>query len=370
MSHYLIPQPLQVVVDDVGWWSGEDGSARGEPFRTSMPRPHAVADYQALIDLGRRTGTRPLAAFMLGEWDRWNWLRALPSATWQGAGWNNARWSGPWLDEAADLLRREAAHVELALHGLCHEFWHWDGPLKGACSRAEWFTKESAMRPRDEVLRHLDLYYKLWDAHQLGPHPRTFVPCAFLYRTGLGPDGMGPLLSRAGISAISTPFNRLGRDSSPPRAPFFYDDSMLMLDRSQNDIPWRQVGPSADYTIRGPTLGLHWPQLLHEDPARNGEAVDEWVRLLQRAGDQPAFMLAPDSQRYIEQVLHHAVTTIACSGASVTLDARAYFALPGRGKQTTVFLKRADASGPKGISPVSLTESEPVRTITPIIGSP
>ena len=28
-----VPLPLQIVIDDVGWWSGEDGHERGEPFR-------------------------------------------------------------------------------------------------------------------------------------------------------------------------------------------------------------------------------------------------------------------------------------------------------------------------------------------------
>ncbi len=35
-----IPMPLQVVIDDVGWWSGEDGSERQEPYRTGIDRRH------------------------------------------------------------------------------------------------------------------------------------------------------------------------------------------------------------------------------------------------------------------------------------------------------------------------------------------
>jgi hypothetical protein len=375
MTDFLMPQPLQVVVDDVGWWNGEDGSARGEPFRTGMPRRHAVADYQALADLGRRTGTRPVAAFVLGEWDRWNLLRALPSATWMGEAWDNRRWDGPWLDEAADLIRRESAHLELALHGLCHEFWHWDaGPGQGAFTRAEWFTQDLNMRPRDDIQKHLDAYFDLWDRHRLGARPAWFVPCAFYYRTGLAEAGMAPLLRKAGITAVSTPFNRLGHSAPLPAEPFFFDAGLLMLDRSQNDIPWRQIGPSPDYPVRGPTLGLHWPQLLHADPARNGEAVDVWVNLLNRAAAQPDRMLAPDSARYIDQLLHRAFTTLTAAPGAITLDARAFFAQPNRPRRTMVYLKSSsrhrvffletNVNGSGDLFSVPLEASEPVRTLS------
>lgn len=360
MTAWHMPQPVQVVVDDVGWWSGEDGHARQEPFRTGMPRHHVPADYQALADLGRRTGTRPVAAFMLGEWDRWNLLAAVPSATWMGAAWDNSRWNGPWLDEAADLLRRESPHLELALHGLGHEFWHWEGPAAGSFTRAEWFTESHAMRPLDEIRRHLDAYLALWDRHRLGPHPRLFVPCAFRYHTGLGSSGMGPLLRQAGITTINTPFNRMGHAAPLPDAPFFFDDDILMLDRSQNDIPWRRIGPPDDYTVRGPTLGLHWPQILHLDPARNNEAVDKWVKILLAAAEQPDLMLAPDSGHYIDQLLHRAYTTLTERDGGVTLDARAFFALPGAPALTTVYLKGMTGAG---LFSVMMEAAAPIRSL-------
>ena len=30
----ILPIPIQVVIDDVGWWSGKDGSKQQEPYRT------------------------------------------------------------------------------------------------------------------------------------------------------------------------------------------------------------------------------------------------------------------------------------------------------------------------------------------------
>jgi hypothetical protein len=53
-----IPMPIFLVVEDVGWWQGKDGSAGNEPFRNGFPRRHCLADYQALVRLARRLKMR------------------------------------------------------------------------------------------------------------------------------------------------------------------------------------------------------------------------------------------------------------------------------------------------------------------------
>src|SRR5687767_12494907 len=90
-----IPQPIQIVMDDVGWWSGENGSARHEPYRTGIARNHVPADYQAIISLGRQLNMKPQAAMILCEWDKDNILRQVPSSTWMGGAWDNSHWVGP-----------------------------------------------------------------------------------------------------------------------------------------------------------------------------------------------------------------------------------------------------------------------------------
>ncbi len=151
-----LPRPIQVVIDDVGWWSGWDGSAVQEPFRTGMNRDHVLADYKAIIELGRALGIRPQAAMVLCEWDRENILRDLPESTWMGTGWDNGKWVGPWLDEAADLIRSNPRHFEFTVHGIGHEHWS-----EGKLTRAEWSDKDGTMRPTDHINRHLDYYERL-----------------------------------------------------------------------------------------------------------------------------------------------------------------------------------------------------------------
>ena len=107
-----IPLAIQVVIDDVGWWSGEDSSLSGGPFRTGIKRNHCIKDYEAIFEFAKRLKIRPQIAMVLCEWDRENILGELPTSTWMGTGWNNSRWLGPWLDEAAILLtQRESFFI-------------------------------------------------------------------------------------------------------------------------------------------------------------------------------------------------------------------------------------------------------------------
>lgn len=62
-----IPMPIQIVIDDVGWWCGTDGHEYNEPFRTGINRDHVPADYQAIVELGKQLNIRPRAAMVLCE---------------------------------------------------------------------------------------------------------------------------------------------------------------------------------------------------------------------------------------------------------------------------------------------------------------
>jgi len=118
-----LPQPLMVVVEDVGWWQGRDGSAINEPYRTGMERNHCLEDYRALLLLARQLQVRIQISMVLCEWDRSDLLRDVPTATWMGKDWRNPCRQEEPLNEAADFLRTNSSHLEIGLHGVGHEFW-------------------------------------------------------------------------------------------------------------------------------------------------------------------------------------------------------------------------------------------------------
>jgi hypothetical protein len=315
-----IPMPIQIVIDDVGWWSGKDGSAQQEPYRTGINRNHVPDDYQAIVDLGKKLGVRPQAATILCEWDRQNILRNLPTSTWMREKWDNSKWVGPWLDEAADIIRNNEKHYELTLHGIGHEYWDDE-----KFTRAEWADTSGIMRPLDQVELHLDYFAKLMEQNQLGSFPTSFVPTAFKH--GFGPTGeqktnIAEVIKRRGINYINTPFDDMYNAEAAQFELFGIDAGIMTVDRGNDLFDWNIIGRKPKGLLQGSTCGLHWPNLLHEDPERNTEIVDAWVKLLKPYNDKIETLLATDSQAFRNQLIHHECTKVKINETYIDIDFR------------------------------------------------
>ncbi|MBA2479338.1 MAG: hypothetical protein H0V44_01650 [Planctomycetes bacterium] len=322
-----IPMPVQIVIDDVGWWSGRNGSADNEPYRTGIARDHVPADYTAIADLGRRLNMRPQAAMILSEWDTDKILRAIPTATRDGAAWDNSHRVGPWMDQAADIIRTNGDHLELTLHGIGHEYWGGNAPGQTPTrfTRAEWHDTAGNMRSRAEVLARLDAFARILDQHHLGTFPTSFVPCAFMHRFG---SGLADILREHGIDFISTPFYSIVGLPQPRWRWFDYDGETMTVDRPHDRFDWHQIGPTPSGDLTHPIVGMHWPHVLHVDPARNGETVDGWVHFLSAHGRSPRTMLARDTGEFRTQLAHHLCTARTVRDHGIDLDYSGFDRLP------------------------------------------
>lgn len=323
----FIPMPVQVVIDDVGWWSGEDGSKRQEPYRTGINRNHVPADYQAIADLGRALGIRPQAAFVACEWDKDNILRELPTSTWMGDRWNNSKWAGPWLEEAAEIIRNNKDHLELSIHGVGHEYWEDD-----KFTRAEWTDSFGQMRPQDQVELHLEYFEKLLDQFNLGPLPVSFVPAAFRY--SFGPSAgmnisLAEILKKYGVNYVNTPFSSIYNRGRIQYEYFGLDSKVITIDRGDDEFQWLVFPADPSRVLKGPTCGLHWPNMLHPEPERNTEAVTKWINYLKPYNKKPDMMLAPDSVYFQNQLVHNTLTKINPERKSIELDFTETDKLPG-----------------------------------------
>lgn len=314
-----IPMPLQIVIDDVGWWCGRNDGASADstgPFRTGMGRDHVPEDYQALVSLGKALGMRPQAAMVLCEWDRTNLLRRVPSSTWMGEHWENRSWVGPRLDEAAEILNEGRDHLEVTLHGIGHEYWE-----NGRRSRAEWHDKRGHMRPREAVEAHLDAYFELLEQNGICGNIHSFVPCAFLHALGDGDEGFAEILKKRGIRYISTPFVRMRKAKEPEDRWFGIDHGIITVDRGDAGIRWDRVAAEPPTSESGeinlplqPILGLHWPNILHPDPARNEEVVEQWISAIASIGELPHRVLSADTPSCWTQLAYHRMTELYAAG--------------------------------------------------------
>lgn len=314
----FIPMPLQVVIDDVGWWSGNDGSMRQEPYRTGINRNHVPADYKAIVDLGRALDIRPQAALVLCEWDRENILKHLPTSTWMGSNWDNSKWVGPWLEEAVEIIRQNQEHMEITLHGIGHEYWQG-----GSFTRAEWTESNGQMRPKEQVEQHLEYFRKIMDQNSLGPFPKSFVPTAFCHSFGPSEGQKGSLaeiLKGWGVNYINTPFSSIYNRDRILNDFFGFDSGVITVDRGIDEFPWLTFPANPSAESLGPTCGLHWPNMLHPDPEQNSEVVGRWVKYLKKYDDRPDRMLARNSEAFLHQLLNHSLTKISINGNSIDLD--------------------------------------------------
>jgi hypothetical protein len=313
-----IPRPIQVVIDDVGWWSGEDGHEKQEPYRTGINRNHVPADYQAIVDLGKALNIRPQAAMILCEWDTENILQHLPTSTWMGAKWDNKKWIGPWLEEARDIIKNNRQYFEFTIHGIGHEYW-----TNGKFTRAEWADRKGIMRKREEVEAHLDFYEKLMKQHDFGPFPTAFVPTAFLHTFGLSEGhtiSMAEVLKRRGVKYINTPYGDMFHVDRVTHGVFGFDNGVITVDRGRDLLSWKSIGEIPKGEIKGPTCGLHWPNLLHPDPDRNGEIVKSWADLLRPYNNKPETILARNSDEFCHQLVHHRCTILKVANDSITFN--------------------------------------------------
>ena len=313
-----IPKPIHIVIDDVGWWSGRDGSAQQEPYRTGMQRDHCLADYEAIVYLGESLGMRPQAAMVLCEWDRENILRDLPDSTWMGSAWDNSRHDTDKMDAVAAYLAQHSDAIELTLHGVGHEHWR-----DAAFSRAEWFDEHGHLQPCVE--QHLSYFARLMQMNKLGAFPRSFVPCAFKYRFAAAEKGMASLLAARGVRMLSTPFSTMFSNRAPESGCFGFEEGLMVLDRGQDIAPWNAVGyrPQETDCIRHPIVGMHWPNILHADPDRNREVVDAWVDLCKRHAATAEWVLASDTDSFCTQLGFAESKIHRLADAAVEIDATA-----------------------------------------------
>ena len=327
MIDVTIPRPVQLVIDDVGWREGWDISESGGPFRAGVERLLGPDDYAAVAELGAALDIRPQCALVLCEWDKTNACARVPTATPQGAAWDNSPRVGDWSERAAGVFIKRAAHIELAMHGVGHE--HWED---GVRTRAEWHGADAGQRWPPAVLQaHADCFRTILGQYGLDPehgisYPQSFVPCAFRYYWDpADPESTGAFMRRCGIRFASTPFRSCCFSGRPPeRHDGGFEHGLLLLDRGNSGVPWHVYATTPKELPDNSICGIHWPNLLSSDPATNNAPVRIWTQYLDRIRQRPGYLLARSMAETCSQWLYHSFVTLAADGANAVLvDTRA-----------------------------------------------
>lgn len=328
-----LPMPVFLIIEDVGWWQGEDGSTIGQPYRNAFPRPHCLADYQVLVRLAERLGNRIGLGMVLGEWDRTNLLKDIPGATWQGHHWQNQQNQGPRLEEAAEYLRNHRDVLELGLHGLCHEFWH-----QGNMERSEFHDSHGTMRPREVIESHLGAFLSILAQNGFTEVPRLFFPPALLHSFGNGSDSMQAILHQYGMRYVITSFDRAHQFAPPHHERITWECGVGLLDRGISPVPWHVSAALPVWDFSGPILPLHWGNLLHPDANQNNRVAEGWADLLLVGTAGLDRILVDDFDSCWRQMAVCSFGNLFLDGETIVIDLRN---IPGNmpGSSGSFFLK-------------------------------
>jgi hypothetical protein len=315
---FSLPMPIFLVIEDVGWWQGVDGSSWNEPFRNAFGRRHCLADYRALNRLAKRLSMRIALGMVMGEWDRTNFLGDVAGATWMGRSWKNTINQGPWLDETSQYLRDHRSSLELALHGICHEYWQ-----DGVMLRSEFHDSNGRMRPWEVVKSHLEAFADLLEQNGLPDFPRLFIPPALNHSFGNGDDSMQALLHSFGIDYVTTRFDRARRYSEPMHPHITWESGVGLLERGISPVHWEVTASQPIWQKANPIVPLHWGNLLHLDPERNNEIVDGWAEILLIKAAGLEYILAEDLASCWRQAAVFYLADLRQNRSSITVDLRA-----------------------------------------------
>lgn len=317
-----LPMPVLVVVEDVGWWRGEDGSSFGQPYRNRFSRSHCLLDYHALVRLARALEMRLVVGMVLGEWDRHNILRQVRGATWQGEQWDNGSNLGGHLDQAAAYLRDNSRYLELACHGLCHEFWR-----DGRMFRSEFHDHRGEMRAEAVVRSHLEAYGQLLVDNGL-PGSRLFLPPALHHGFGYR-QSMQRVLRDFGYDTVITSFERMRCRMAPQSPLMAWEHGVRLFERGLSPVAWHVDGAAPLWDFGGPILPLHWSNLLHHDVKVSGAIVDAWAEMLLRGTAGLERLLVPDLQACWDQCAAWSLAELGVDQGRIVIDLRRARAVPG-----------------------------------------
>ncbi len=294
MSNVVITTPMQLFLDDVGWFWGWNHHVLGMPSRTGIPRRHVLADYIAINEIGRKLGMKICVAFCIGEWDRHNILRRVPNSNLLGENWDSAA----YLDLAeAERIRdhlNTAEYVEIALHGLLHDQWHdgkWIGGEEYLLPKGYPETLKSdrhLLAPVDHIRKHLDAFFEIYDDWGFQKKIRAFASPGGAWDTWKD-DSFTRILSEYGIRFWCN--NDIGA--------CLVSNDIIKNPKVTELVTWEAYGVDPRYFPTYPIeklgiMGGHWPNILHFDPENNLDRVDAWKSFFDRNTAQFGAMQSKD----------------------------------------------------------------------------
>lgn len=320
MENIIIPKSLQIVMDDVGWFNGNDDRKRGGSARTAMPRRHCAEDYTAINELGRRLNMRINCAFVLGEWDPDDRLKSIKWLSKYGDKWNNSAYLDKNEMTKVAKTVRSSPYIDIAVHGLMHNYYNPSIPY---CNSDYFYTENGRLRviPEKELRARLDAFFDILDYYKIEKSVNSFVPPTFSYIW----ESITDTLCDYGIKYVSTPYENarfeFPKELKKPRSVGVEGGRIITLNRNNNDIPWNELSTCLEnYPITSGIFGCHWPNALHLDKNRHSEILSSWIKYFERCSETFGIILSRDIAFAANQSLFEEYTSVQYKSGKMIAD--------------------------------------------------
>jgi hypothetical protein len=201
----IIPNAIQICMDDIGWFSGHDKRHLGQPSSTGMPRRHTPEDYMIVNEIGKAIGMKIMCPLVIGEWDKDNILTNELGTTYEPYTWD--RKSKLNLDVAKKSFEiiKSSDYIEFALHGVLHGNYANDGRQ---ITEMEYFEEKEdengninlCCMSEEEILRRIDIFERIYNSWGFDKEIRSYA----------APNGFPSNIQWEDLDPMISAFNKKG----------------------------------------------------------------------------------------------------------------------------------------------------------------
>jgi hypothetical protein len=320
----IFPRGFGIAVNQVGYM---DGSNMGDieetsegPWRAGIRRKFDVRDYRPFVEVGEEVGVRFVTLFALAEMDRLNIVAEYPTATMWGSDFDNSKNIGPTQLEIMDYVKENAAHIELGVTGVGHEYW-----IEGKKHRSEWYNVyEQYAWPESEMRGRMDLIGKILAQYGISEvNGHSFPESMSAYGYHWNPNGdvsTGKIWSDYGVKYGNTKFILSPEIGFPESGTGGFDHGVLLFDRLDYGPVWHRYADVPELPVDHYVSDLtesHWANWLAEDDWLQPDLNQEWIEYLRTIQAHPNHYLAKNNEQLYSQWLYKRHTTVTETNSGI-----------------------------------------------------
>src|SRR5690625_3819083 len=325
----IFPRAFGIAVNQVGYMygdnlSGDDGvdlsGARNGAFRAGIRRNFDVRDYHPFVEVGQAVGVRFMTLFVLADMDRLNIVAEYPTATEAGADFDNSDIIGPDQIEIMDFVTSNAAHIELGVTGVGHEYWE-----NGLRTRSEWYNVQAKeARPESEMRGRMELIGRILAQYGISPErghsfPESMSAYGYHWNPG-GEVSTGRFWSESGVKYGNTKFRVSPHMDWPEAGTGGFDHGVLVFDRFDYGNYWHVYADLPDLPDEPEQVELlyetdliesHWANWLAPDDFLQPALNEEWIDYFSAIQAHPNHYLAKNTEQLYSQWRYRRHTSVS-----------------------------------------------------------